>query len=214
MRPWNAALAAGLLCLLLGGCASGDPYTVWKTSLESYVEKENYGDMSALRDTRDSMARPEFGVLKAQQQGIPVVSPERTDTHGVLLAHERALDRWWFVYLVGAVKYKDGMSNFPVANASLLGLRLMAVRRGPDGWVWREGPLDAEALRLYRERQLEAWRRSQDDRADRSDGPTTFPTENDAFRCEIDGATVIAVDENSGARWTLSLRDEKTARAE
>ncbi len=197
----------GLLLLTLAGGCAARPIQAWQKSLESYVVDKGNGDLNVLRKTDLRPSEGDHSLIEASKGGIPFLGPTRTDANCVLLGLKQHDGRSWFVFLVGAVKYRGAFVNFPLDDPQVTDIRLAAVS-GDDGrFSWRVGLPDLEALQRYCEPQLEAWRRSHPSRAGSVEGPTTFPTPKDNFELTTGSATLIAVDGSSRARWTLELTE-------
>lgn len=204
------------LAMILGGCSSphsGPPLQVWQSSVEEYIEVEAAGDPGALRNTRDRPSRMEFGVISAKTSGL-AVGETRTDVNGVLLGHRRINDEWWFIFLVGVVNYEGNFSSFPLDNPQLETVELMALHAGGTSYRWARGGPSAEALARYCAGQLEVWRASHPERAHAGACETQFPTDRDRLVLTVEGDRAVVVDENTGARWSLSVAPVTVASGE
>lgn len=193
---WSALVAAG-------GCSGDAAIRAWQRSLEEYVTDYGNGDPNVLRAVAEDPSESDFGLIGAGSSGVAFVFPARTDVAGVLVGHRRVGDRSWYVYMVGAVKYRGTMSNFPLDDAALRDLRPAAFSAHGGRYEWRLGERDEGAMRLYRRPQLEAWRRSDPGRETALEAPTTFPTPADDWRIEITDQTISVIDDHSRASWSI-----------
>ena len=200
-------LCCVLLVLVLGGCSSkfsGPPLRIWQSQVEEYIEIEAGGDPSALRNTRDKPSEMAFGVISAKSKGL-VIGESRTDVNGVVLGHRRIDGDWWFIFLVGVVNYEGTFSSFPLDNADLETVELLAMNGSGGTYRWVVAGPNAEALAMYRQGQLEVWRKSHPDRTGATGCETEFPTERDQFVLDVNGNQVTVVDDHTGATWTLAV---------
>jgi hypothetical protein len=79
----------------------------------------------------------------------------------------------------------------------------VAVTAREGRYQWLVGTPDPAAMGTYLRPQIEAWRRSDPSRATATNAPTRFPTPADRVVLTARDDAIIAVDEHSGARWTL-----------
>ncbi len=205
MRSVRVLCAAGLLALA-GGCRGVGPLLAWQRSLEAYVTEHGNGNPDVLRTLGDRPSQGEFDLTAARTSGFPFVAPQRTDVTGRLLGHRRIAGRYWFLFLVGAVEYRGSFVNFPLDDPRLQDLRIAAFSGEGGLFHWLMSSQDTEALQRYQRLQLQAWRRSHPSRAQATRAPTTFPTAGDILRLSVMPEGVTVVDENSGARWVLSMQ--------
>lgn len=197
------AILTALVLVAASGCA--DPMHAWKSSLVRYVNKQGNGDLNALRQLQGSPAEGDFSLLGAGHGGFPLFAPRRTDAHGELLGRREFVGHDWFIFLLGLVEYQGKLADWPLDAPRLIDLRLVAVSAVNGKFRWLVGPPDPQALEQYGQPQLEAWRRSDPSRAAALTAPTRFPTPADILQLSVDADAIIAVDEHSGARWTLPL---------
>jgi hypothetical protein len=188
IQPRAALLLA--LFFLTTGCASKSvSIPSWQQSLTQYVRGDAHGDPTALRDVTLADGRPGFSVI-----GHHDVS-ESTDANGVLLGHEQAGGRMWFVYLVGLVE-KQKVKDIQLAAFS--------VERGK--FTWKHGKGSKQSLDAYRAQGLKLARERFPDRKDPPSQYTNFPKPDDVFKMtKSDGGSVVATHEASGAHWELML---------
>jgi len=208
----SARLALALVMLLaLSGCGAGDPIARWQTQVSDFINKENNGDLNAVRHYAEPAHQREFGMYGASEGGIGLISPTRTDTTGVLLGRAVVNDDAWFVFLVGVVSYKGSMTYFPLDEARVQDIRLAAMRAAPNGkLIWRLTDASDEQLDRYLAVQREAWaNRYASSAQPAGEAITTFPTERDSFEMEVNALaqTITARERTSGASWTLQLTD-------
>lgn len=208
-RAAACALAAALILLAATGCAA-DPIGAWQASVEKYVAEVGNGDLNVLRSVGHSPAESDFGLIGAAQGGVPFFRPRRTDADGVLVGRRVVDERGWYVFLLGLVRYRGRDVDWPLDDARVTDVRVMALARIDDEIAWRVGGEDKEALERYRAPQIEAWRRSHPDRAgdDEDDAPTTFPTPADRLELLDEDGAFTVVDEHSGAEWELAVRPD------
>jgi hypothetical protein len=195
---WSALVAAG-------GCSGDAAIRAWQRSLEEYVTDQGNGDPNVLRAVAEDPSASDFGLIGARSSGVLFVFPARTDVAGLLIGHRRLADRAWFIYVVGAVKYRGTLSNFPLDDEELRDLRPAAFSAHGGRYEWRLGERDEEAMRLYCRPQLEAWRRSDPSRENASEAPTTFPTPADDWRVETTDETISVTDAHSGVSWSIPI---------
>jgi hypothetical protein len=176
----------------------------WQKDVERYVEKRD-NDPAVLRDVT-------LGGGQGGRRGFAVIGKDdarvSTDANGVLVAHESALNRPWFVYLVGVVD-EQKVKEIRVAALSMLHGKA----------TWRVGPKDPEALKRYRDAGLAQYREQhpessspQDKKAKQAQIPseyTTFPRSTDQFDATINGSNVQVIHKGSDARWEVNLAGEK-----
>ncbi len=191
--------------LLIAACGCAGPVKAWQKSLETYVAREGNGDLNVLRTLDTSPAESDFSPQGVSNAGMPFLYPLRTDAGGVLLGYRTALDRPWYIFLVGFTEYKGTFQNFPVDEHTLTDIRMIACSARDGMFTWLAGEPDPEALALYCTPQLQAWRASHADRAAATEAPTTFPTPADILRLETTPDSFIVTDDHSGARWVLTF---------
>jgi hypothetical protein len=183
------------------GCTA--PLHAWQKSLVRYVNKQGNGDLNVLRQPQGSPAEADYSMLGAGHGGFPFFAPTRTDAHGELLGRREVLGRDWFIYLLGMVEYRGTLADWPVDEPRLTDVRLVAVTARDGTFQWLVSLPDPPSLEQYLRPQLEAWRRSDPSRATAMTPPTRFPTPADRLVLSADDDAITAVDEHSGARWTL-----------
>ncbi len=175
----------------------------WQKSLVRYVNKQGNGDLNVLRQPEGSPAQGDFSMLGAGRGGFPFFAPTRTDAHGTLLGRRAVLGQDWFIYLLGMVEYRGTLADWPVDEPRLTDVRLVAVTARDGKFQWLASPPDPAALEQYVQPQLDAWRRSDPSRAAATTAPTRFPTPADRVALSAGDEAISAVDEHSGARWTI-----------
>lgn len=193
-----------IVASVLAGCNSATkPLRAWRSSVESYIIDQVSGDYNALRNVSSS-DRPSlrsFKVINATSSGIPVVAPTHTDVNGLLLAHRIISGNKWYIYLVGTVKYDGKFKNIPLDDPFVNDVRLMALTGDyGDDPVWAIGSNSELALDRYRKQQANG-------RSSRNSS-STFPSGHEAFELAITGQQITVVDQQSQARWTLSIPAE------
>ncbi len=203
MRARDLIRSCALLALLAAAGCSSNPVKAWQASLTEYVVEQGNGDLNVLRSIDRSPTEGDFSLIGAARGGIWFASPRRTDATGVLLGRRVVDDHGWYVYLLGMVQYRGTWVDWPLDDARLTDVRLVAVSGPAHALHWRISDPDPEALDLYRAPQIEAWRRSDPSRAAADDAPITFPTAKDRFRLSVEADAFSVVDEHSQARWTL-----------
>jgi hypothetical protein len=189
--PRPILFAVALLIALAGGCARQVSMKTWQKDVEQYVRK-NGNDPAVLRDVTladGQGGRRGFGAIGKNDVR------KSTDANGVLVAHETAAGRPWFVYLVGVVD-KQKVKEIRLAALSML-----------DGQpTWRIGPEDADALERYRDYGLSQWKQQPHDKDARPPADyTTFPRPSDRFDAAVEGNYVRVKHQGSEAQWEVDL---------
>ena len=207
MRP-STAITWLAIAVVLGGCTSSQAIRDWQDSVETYIDEHGNGDPNVLRSVSDDPAAKDFGLVGAQNEGVPFVLPSRTDVTSAVLGHRRHNDRFWFIFMVGATRYRGAFSNFPLEDAQLRDLRPAALSVEGGTYLWRLGDRDTEAMDVYIEPQIERWRQSDTSREVASKPTTRFPSPADDWTINIDEAGVTITELHSGARWVLELGEE------
>ena len=195
-RALFALAICGLFLAGCGGASSGSrnvDLASWQRGVEQYLVQKN-NDPEALRDVTLEDGRRGFAVLGADDPR------KATDQRALLLAHKAIGDRPWFVYLVGAVS-KDVVQD----------LRLVALSATGGQTLWRVGPRNAAAFKLYHDAAMKDWHDQGGGgagAADKSKPPvryTTFPRAGDVFDVTIDGSTIRAKHVQCGAEFHVDV---------
>ncbi|MFW6060693.1 MAG: hypothetical protein ACODAQ_10965 [Phycisphaeraceae bacterium] len=205
MKSTNTAIALAA-CVLLTACSPPEPTAAWRHNLERYVNHHGAGNPAALTALHGHDTRHTFSSL-GPERGL--VGPTRTDTHGILVGHHRIGDELWFVYLLGIVEDQGGVVDVNFDRPVVREIRPVAFRRATDGFHWATGKADNAATERYLAHQRQRWQRSHPDR-DPEDMPhTRFPRPYDRFELEDNGHRVTIRHADTGARWSLRLRDRE-----
>ena len=162
------------------------------------MERGN-GDPNVLGALAEDPTAADFGLIGAQRGGVPFFLPARTDVTGLLVGHRRLGDRFWFIFVAGAIKYRGSFTDFPLDEPKLVDLRAAAFSLRDGAFAWQVSEPDKEALRRYRDRQVELWCRNQPDLVDPAMAPTTFPTPADDWTLTIEDEGITIIDTHSGA---------------
>lgn len=180
-------ISIGLGC---AGCGSSVTVSEWQAALDQFAAEHANDDLSFLREhDGDSSART-FAVLGAN-------TPEKsTDITGVLLGRRAIGAREWLVFLLGRVKKRE---------VEDIRLALRSDDDGPAAWV--VGDDDDGGLKKYRTHKDDQWRARHAGRESPPRHTFEFPSEEDVFGLDVRGQQVIAVEERSGARWTVKVSD-------
>ncbi len=184
----GSLLVIALGACMLGGCAS-NPINNWQEALETHVIDRGQGDMNSVRAASADGDRFDFVDRRAKLREM--FPSNRRDVHAVVLGRTASQGQSWSVFLLGVVHYSGVLDRFPLNAKDVDDIRLAVARVEGDKLAWVVSEPDDESLALYLGAQD-------------GDAPA-FPTEGDRISFEVDGATIRAVDENSGASWSLSL---------
>jgi hypothetical protein len=178
-------MAMCLFAPTLVGCGgSSKNITAWQRGVERYIA-DHGRDPVVLRDVTLEDNRPGFAVLGG-------LDPNKsTDARALLLGHKIIADRPWFIYLVGIV-----------AKQKVQEIRLAALSASGSQTIWRLGPRDNHALKLYRDAGWSDWKAHGGGTSKPPPQYTTFPRESDVFELTIDGTKITATQKPSGAQWT------------
>lgn len=197
-RPHRRVCALVALLLCVGaGCASPVTYPKWRASVEQYVNDRGQGDPTVLREVTWPQARRTFSVLG---QDDPAASQ---DAKGLLLAY-RPIDpadtqQRWFIFLVGIVRHRVVQD-----------IRIQAMTRRGEDFVWGFSPADPDALKAYRDWQQRLWKQRFPGRESAPAAWTGFPSEGDRFSVEVQFPQVLVRHQQSGACWKLTMDRTKT----
>lgn len=184
------ALLTCICCAFFcNGCGSKNiTISEWQTALDRYAIEHANDDMSFLRESGGPSSTRAFSVLGAN-------TPEKsTDISGVLLGRRAIGERQWLVFLLGRVKKRE---------VEDIRLALRSDDAGATAWVISDD--DDDAVDKYRNFKDAQWRAHDPARKSPPLHALEFPSEDDVFGVEIRGEQVIAVEERSGARWTLDV---------
>jgi hypothetical protein len=179
-----------LILIFLAGCSSGSKdISSWQRGVEQYIH-ERGDDPAVLRDVTLEDNRPGFAVIGGLEPAKSI------DARALLLGHKIINDRPWFIYLVGIV-----------SRQKVEEIRLAALSASPSGgqYIWRLGPRDTHALKLYRDWGGNEWKKHGDSRSKPPPDYTTFPRGFDQFDLKVEGTRITATDKGSGATWIDDL---------
>lgn len=195
-----------ILTLSVIGCA-GAPKAIeaWQTSVQAYVAEQGDGDLNALRNVAERPSQRNFGLLRADTGGLPVLLPSHSDVQAVLLGRRSIDGRDWFVFLVGTLHYDQQYDIIPLDDPKLRDIRVVTLSTDRGKLKWVVGRGDSKALLRYLQHKEETWR-WQHPGSDTDDGAFAgFPAPQDNFKLSIFGGGVTVVDTPSGAHWALAI---------
>ncbi len=182
-----------LVFVTFTGCASQPTFSSWQGSVTKYVREHGHGSPIVLREMTLPDNRPGFSVIGHHD------TTESTDVNGVLLGHEQVGGRMWFVYLVGLVEQER-----------VRDIRLAAVSMEDGKTVWKRGKEAEQPLAAYRNYGL---KQAKERFPERTKAPPPrylgFPRPDDVFTLSNTNGKLVATQEASGARWGLTLADQK-----
>jgi len=201
-----------LMFALLSGCGGGNPIARWQTEVAYFIDKENNGDVNALRNYGEPIDQREFGIIGGSEGGVGLISPTRSDTTGVMLGRAQVGEVDWHVFLVGVITYTGSFAWMPLDNPAVEDIRLAAFHLDAHGrYIWRMTEPDPSQLAVYLTPQHEQWGQRYKDYPQADTHPNTvFPWEGDQFEFAVNASaqTLTATERTSGAKWTLNLIDE------
>lgn len=197
-------IASLIVANTLAACNSATkPLNAWQASVESYIIEQAGGNYNALRNvnSNDRPSQRSFKTINAASSGIPVIAPAHTDVNGLLLAHRNINGNNWYIFLVGTVKYDGKFTNIPLDDPFVNDVRLIALTGDiGDKPVWVVGSGSETAINQYRAQQTNGLSGHK--------SKSTFPSGYDEFEIAITGKLVTVVDQQSQAKWTLSIPTE------
>lgn len=198
-RRWIRGLIARAVVVVplpAVGCASQQPIEAWQNRVARYISEQGNGDPNVLRDLVDARARDtvrpervmigEFGVTGPTRGGMTPVY----DVQGVLIGHHKAVDRYWFVFLVGVLRQQT--SGAPIIED----VRLTAMTAAGRELRWVVSDPDDIATRRY----ISPSSATPADPAFR-----IFPKGTDLYRTVVERDLIHVSEDRSGANWVLRL---------
>ena len=185
----SAVIVIALGAISLVGCSS-NPIKKWQSAVEQHVIDRGQGDMNSVRTASPEGNRFDFVDRRAKLREM--FPSNRRDVHAIVLGRTAWQDQSWQVFLLGVVHYSGVLDRFPLDAKDVDDIRLAVARVEPGGKLaWILGEADPENLAMYLSAQD-------------SDTPG-FPTPRDRISFVAEGSVLRAVDENSGATWTLGI---------
>lgn len=205
MNILGAILASTLTLGAIGCAGAPKPIGAWQRSVQTYIAEQGNGDLNALRNLTERPSQRQFGLLRADTGGVPVLLPSHTNVKAVLLGRRSIKGLNWFVFLVGTLHYDQQYNNIPLDDPQLRDIRVVALSTDRGKLKWVVGQKDSVALGRYLQHKQETWRWRHPS-SDNDDGVFSgFPAAQDNFKLSIFGGGINVVDAPSGAHWALAM---------
>lgn len=201
------ATRCNILCIfflttIMTGCASVNSIKTWRESIENYVENSGHGNLNVIRNLSNNPTSKRFDCIGKESGGF---NPNRTDTLGVLVGHEKINNRYWFIFLLGVIDYQGGFVDVTFDNSTVRDIRCIAVSKHDNRFQWVIGDHNKSQLATYLAPQEIEWQNSHPSRTDVQLPNSYFPTKKDQFRLSINDQTLLVRDDRSGASWRVDL---------
>ncbi len=205
MNILRVILALTLLLSAIGCAGAPTPIAAWQMSVQTYIVEQGDGDLNALRNVAERPSQRQFGLLRADTGGVPVLLPSHTDVKAVLLGRRSIDGQNWFVFLVGTLHYDQQFNNIPLDDPQLRDIRVVALSTDRGKLKWVVGRGDSEALIRFLQHKQETWRWRYPGSDNGVGVFSGFPASEDNFKLSMFGGGVTVVDAPSGAHWALAI---------